>query len=216
MFFFKKDKPQKLDVRQGYDQWAENYACESNPIKSASDETIKKLLPDLKGKLIVDAGCGSGYFCKYAEQAGASEIIGIDFSANMIEQAKRICAYTKFIVSDIQNVELKESSADVIISALVLGHLEKIEPVLLKISKALKNDGVFVISDFHPFLSLKGQKRTFKLENKNYEVPHHIHMLHEYINLLTQCGLTVIKMEEPVWNGNAVIFALMAKKNQDT
>lgn len=213
MFFSKKDKPQKLDVRQGYDQWAENYASERNPIKSASDETIKRLLPELKEKLVVDAGCGTGYFCKYAEQAGAREIVGIDFSANMIEKAKKICTYTKFIVNDIQNVELKESSVDVIISALVFGHLEKIEPALWKISKILKKDGVFVISDFHPFLSLKGQKRTFKMGKKNYEVPHYIHMLHEYINLLTRFGLTVVKMEEPVWNDSPVIFALMAKKN---
>ena len=212
MVFKKKDKPESVSIREGYDQWAEGYPSEQNPIKSASDTTVKGMLPELGGKIIVDAGCGSGYFCHYAEQAAAKEVIGIDFSAKMIEQAKKICTYTKFVVSDIENAEIKESSADVVISALVLGHVEKLEPVISKFSRALKRDGVLIITDFHPFLSLNGQKRTFRFEKKLYEIPHHVHMLHEYLNLLAQSGLAIEKMEEPVWQSNPVIFALKAKK----
>ena len=212
MFFRKKDKPEGISIRDGYDQWAEGYPAEQNPIKSASDASVKRMLPDLTGKVLVDAGCGSGYFCHYAEQASAKEVIGIDFSPKMIAQAKKICKYTSFVAGDIENADLKKSSADVILSALVLGHVEKIEPVISKFSGALAADGILIITDFHPFLSLKGQKRTFRFEKKLYEIQHHVHMLHEYLNLLTQSGLVVEKMEEPVWQGNPVIFALKAKK----
>jgi len=211
MFFLKK-RPQKLDIQSGYDRWAPAYSHERNPIKSFSDEMIMKMLPNLNGKRVIDAGCGCGYFCRYAEQQDAKEIVGIDFSAKMIEQANKICKYTKFRVADIQHIDFQESSADVVISALVLGHLKKIEPIITRLSGALARDGVLVISDFHPFLSLKGQKRTFRAGKENFEVPHYVHMLNEYINLLTQCGLTIMHMEEPIWKDNPVIFALKARK----
>jgi len=211
MFFFKK-KPNKLPIQSGYDQWAQTYSYEKNPIKSFSDEMIMKMLPNLNGKRIIDAGCGSGYFCQYAEQQGAKDVVAIDFSSKMIEQANKICKYTKFQVGDIQHIEFQASSADIVICALVLGHLEKLELIIAKLSNALAKDGVLVISDFHPFLSLKGQRRTFRIGKENFEVPHYIHMLNEYINLLTECGLTIVQMAEPIWKDNPVIFVLKAKK----
>ena len=202
-----------MKVQRGYNRWATVYSSEKNPVKSFSDEIIEEMLPNLNGKRIIDAGCGSGYFCQYAEQQGAKEILGIDFSAKMIEQANKVCQYTKFQVVDIAHIEIQEASADVVICALVLGHLERLEPIIQKLSNALTKDGVLVISDFHPFLSLKGQRRTFRIGKNNFEVPHYIHMLSEYINLLTQCGLTIQQMEEPVWIDNPVIFVLKAKKH---
>ncbi len=129
----------------------------------------------------------------------------------MIEHAKKTCRYTTFVADDVRNAELPDD-ADVIISALVLGHLENIEPVITKFSKALKKDGILLLSDFHPFLSLNGQKRTFQLKKQRYEVGHYIHLLSEYVNLLSQSGLALMQMEEPTWNGTPVIFALKAKK----
>ncbi len=212
MFSLKKNKPVKLNIQSGYDQWAATYSLEKNPIKSASDEIILKILPPLHGKRVVDAGCGSGYFCERAEKEGAKEIVGIDFSSKMVEQASKICKRTKFQVNDIRAVELEESSVDVIICALVLGHLEKIDLTISKFSKALVKEGILIISDFHPFLSLKGQQRTFRRGKELFEVPHYTHLLNEYINLLTQSGFAIVQMDEPFWNGNPMIFVLKLKK----
>ncbi len=41
---------------------------------------IRKLLPDLKGKTVVDLGCGSGIFTFLLEQNKPSTITGIDLS----------------------------------------------------------------------------------------------------------------------------------------
>ena len=68
MAFFKRKEPEKMEIQQGYDLWSAHYAREKNPIKSASDDAVRKMLPDLKGKSVIDAGCGTGFFCEYAEQ----------------------------------------------------------------------------------------------------------------------------------------------------
>ena len=193
--------------------WAATYSSEKNPVKSSSDEIIKKMLIGVNGQRVVDVGCGTGYFCHYAEKEGAKEVVGIDFSSEMIEQAKKNCKQTRFIMGDVRTVEFQESSAEILICALVLGHLENLETIILKFSKALAKNGVLVISDFHPFLTLNGQNRTFKMGRKHFEVPHYLHMLHDYINLLTQSGFVIEQMEEPTWKGTPVIFVLKARKS---
>lgn len=45
------------------------------------------LFPDVKGKAVLDLGCGYGWHCRYAKQMGATEIVGIDSSENMLEEA---------------------------------------------------------------------------------------------------------------------------------
>jgi SAM-dependent methyltransferase len=45
-------------------------------------------LGDVRGKTVLDVGCGSGLYAIYFAQRGA-EVTGLDFSANMIELAER-------------------------------------------------------------------------------------------------------------------------------
>ena len=50
---------------------------------------LQKLLPDFAGKDVLDLGCGFGWHCKYAVDRGARRALGIDLSANMLEEAKK-------------------------------------------------------------------------------------------------------------------------------
>ena len=210
--FFKRHQPQKIEIQQGYNLWSAHYAREKNPIKSASDESIKSLLPDLNGKSVMDAGCGTGYFCRYAEESGAAQITGVDFSEGMITQAKQNCIRTHFITAKIQNLHL-DNKADVIICALVLGHLPELKPALQALAENLQVGGVLVLSDFHPILSERGEKRTFQVDKKVFEIPHYPHALQEYRSLLKDTGFELEEMKDIEWNGVPIVFALRERKN---
>ena len=201
-----------MEIQQGYDLWSAHYAREKNPIKSASDDAVRKMLPDLKGKSVIDAGCGTGFFCEYAEQMGAESVTGIDFSEGMIKEAMQNCKRTHFIKTEILNLQL-DQSADVIICALVLGHINDLRGALSALAGNLKDMGVLVLTDFHPVLSEQGQKRTFQIGGKTFEIPHHIHTLEEYGNILKELGLTIEEMKDLNWKGAPVVFALRARKN---
>lgn len=54
---------------------------------------LEKLFPDLRGAAVLDLGCGYGWHCQYAADHGASEVLGIDASGRMIEEARRRCAH---------------------------------------------------------------------------------------------------------------------------
>src|SRR5688572_29400129 len=49
---------------------------------------LRALVPDLTGRRVVDLGCGFGWFCRWARQAGAVEVLGLDVSENMLARAR--------------------------------------------------------------------------------------------------------------------------------
>lgn len=50
---------------------------------------VKHLMP-LKGKKILDVGCGSGRFCIAFAEKGADKVVGIDFAEAMIQIADKL------------------------------------------------------------------------------------------------------------------------------
>jgi cyclopropane fatty-acyl-phospholipid synthase-like methyltransferase len=49
---------------------------------------FRALLPDLRDKRLLDLGCGFGWHCRYAQENGASRVIGVDLSEKMLERAR--------------------------------------------------------------------------------------------------------------------------------
>lgn len=213
-WFFKNRKIQVLSAREGYDQWASSYHCESNPVKKFSDSLVEKMLPDLHGKRILDAGCGPGKFCALAEKQNAVTISGIDLSPNMIEQARQNCPLGNFQCDDLSQIPIQENAFDVIICALALGHVENLSPVLDKLLKALDYGGIFIITDFHPFLTLMQSKRTFKdpLSGRKFEVRHYLHFFEEYFRSFVKYKVIVEDWAEPLYDSVPVVFAVRLKK----
>jgi len=210
-------RDKKVDILsplEGYNRWAATYNQESNPIKNLSDSLVEKFLPDLRGKSVLDAGCGTGKFCALAEKRHAAKITGIDLSPAMIEIARSQNTASSFRCENLSDAELAENDVDVIICALVLGHIEQLEPVLTRLLRALKKEGTLIITDFHPFLTLLQSKRTFrdKLSGKHYEVLHHLHLFEEYVRCIRENDATMEALEEPKFSGNPVIFGLRIKK----
>ena len=210
-------KNRKIDVLSpldGYNRWAATYSQESNPIKNLSDSLVEKFLPPPENKSVLDAGCGTGKFCAVAEKQKASKILGIDLSPAMIEIASTQNKATSFRCENLSDVTLTENDFDIIICALVLGHIEILAPVLTKLLTSLKKEGTLIITDFHPFLTLLQSKRTFNDSHsgKQFEVAHHLHLFQEYVQCIRENGATIEALEEPVFKGNPVIFGLCVKK----
>lgn len=49
---------------------------------------LRRMLPDFKGKRVLDIGCGFGWHCIYAAEQGAKEVIGTDISEKMLAVAR--------------------------------------------------------------------------------------------------------------------------------
>src|SRR5215211_3217817 len=72
-----------------YALWAANYPPHAhNPLMLAEERAMLALLPsDLRGRAVVDAGCGSGRYLLHALRRGARRVLGVDLSAEMLARA---------------------------------------------------------------------------------------------------------------------------------
>jgi malonyl-CoA O-methyltransferase len=211
----RKKKPEVLTPLEGYNRWAASYQSESNPIKDLSDKLVEKLLPDLHGKSVLDYGCGTGRFCALAEKQHATRVVGVDLSPAMIERAQAQTKRTEFICADIRQANLEKTSFDVVINALVMGHVEDLNECLGRLLEVLKPGGVIVMTDFHPYLTLMESKRTFLdvASGRHFEVRHYLHLFEEYFRILYRNEFSIEALEEPRYNQTPVIFAMKAVKN---
>lgn len=107
-----------------------------------------------EGNTVVDLGSGAGNDCfvARAEVGESGQVIGIDFSPQMVEKARKNATkrgYTnvKFLEGDIEQMPLPDNIADVVVSNCVLNLLPEKNQIFKEVHRVLKPSGHFCISD---------------------------------------------------------------------
>ncbi|WP_133646765.1 class I SAM-dependent methyltransferase [Paraburkholderia flava] len=116
---------------------------------------LQAMLPPVTGSSIVDLGCGYGWFCRWARDAGASSVLGIDVSERMLERAQtfdkdRIDPAIRYERADLETLALPHASFDLAYSSLAFHYVENLVTLLRTIHRALVPDGMLVFSVEHP------------------------------------------------------------------
>jgi SAM-dependent methyltransferase len=113
---------------------------------------IRALLPDLKGKRVVDLGCGFGWASRWMREQGAASVLGLDLSQSMIERARSKTADTaiEYRIADLETLELPEKAFDLAYSALTFHYIEDFGRLVRVIHRALVPGGRFVFTIEHP------------------------------------------------------------------
>ncbi|HUM04195.1 MAG TPA: methyltransferase domain-containing protein [Terriglobales bacterium] len=100
---------------------------------------------ELKGKLVLDVGCGMGRFAEVATRWGA-RVVGIDLSAAAEVAAKNL-ANRDFVAfqADVFALPFAPESFDIIYSVGVLHHTPDCEAAVKALEKYLKPGGVLAV-----------------------------------------------------------------------
>ena len=113
---------------------------------------LQAMLPPMHGARVVDLGCGYGWFCRWAAEAGAESVLGIDVSERMLARAAEFGHHPQITYrrDDLDTLALPERSADVVYSSLALHYVEDVASLLSVVSAALVPGGALVCSVEHP------------------------------------------------------------------
>ncbi|HIW33395.1 MAG TPA: class I SAM-dependent methyltransferase [Candidatus Paenibacillus intestinavium] len=121
---------------------------------------LKELLPDLHNKMVLDLGCGFGWHCRYAREQGASSVIGVDISGNMLKRARKLTndATITYIQLPIEEIEFAPEQFDVVISSLAFHYIESFADICKQIHSCLKPGSSFIFSVEHPIFTSRDEQ----------------------------------------------------------
>ncbi|HIV51224.1 MAG TPA: class I SAM-dependent methyltransferase [Candidatus Faecalibacterium intestinipullorum] len=181
---------------------------------------LQKLLPDFRGKRVLDLGCGYGWHCKYAADQGAFSVLGTDLSEKMLQRAGQLnpapqITYQRAAMEDLR---FAAGSFEVVLSSLAFHYVEAFGLLVERIYSWLAPGGDFVFSVEHPvftaygsqdwYYNEKGEILHFPVDNYYYEgqreaiflgekvVKYH-RTLTTYLDTLLRAGFELCRIVEP-------------------
>jgi len=157
-----------------------------------SDPVLWEFAGDVRGKRVLDAGCGTGYLSEKLHERGA-RVIGVDFSEKMIGIARERAPGIDFRVDSCSELASVESgSIDVLVSNYVLMDAPELEAAVRAFHRVLVPGGLAVAVFSHPCFPagrsrLEGEERVVYwwdfpyFERRQCVDPPWAHFSHEFI-----------------------------------
>jgi cyclopropane fatty-acyl-phospholipid synthase-like methyltransferase len=132
------------------------------------------LLPSISGKRILDLGCGCGENCRLFAGMGASLVVGIDISTNMIKLAESqtnydTVTYHQMAMEDITQIS---QTFDLVVSSLAFHYIRNLHALAKDIHSLLSEKGFLVFSQEHPLTTAPLQGASWVL-NENSLIDHY-------------------------------------------
>ena len=179
-----------------------SYDAEAGGGLFAADEpVVAECLSGREPGVALDAACGTGRFAEFLARRG-HRVIGVDRSPDMLAQARLRVPDGEFHVAELDRLPLPDDSADVIVCALALVHVPRLQPVMAEFARVLRPGGDLVISDVHHELVTRGS--VIKARGPGGEpciAATYRHQLGDYLRAALSLGLQVKRCEEPTATG---------------
>lgn len=142
-----------------YDRFAQVYARlnEDSPFLALYERpAILSLAGDVRGRRVLDAGCGSGMQTAELRRRGAT-VTGVDGSAGLLALAfERLGPETPLCHADLtQPLPFADGAFDLVLCSLVMHYLADWEPTLREFRRVLAPHGRVVLSTHHPLLAMR-------------------------------------------------------------
>lgn len=182
---------------------------------SCPPESKLRLLGKIKGKRILEIGCGGAQNSIYFAKHGA-KVNAVDISAKQLKFAKKLAEKNKvlnkiiFNQGDIKNLKpIKSKSQNIVFSVFALQYVDDLKKCFREVNRVLKKNGLFVFSLDHPFfdtfMSKKWGKERSYFKTGKFSVDWgrksrfvmYDHTVSELFNLLIESGFVVEKILEP-------------------
>lgn len=104
---------------------------------------------DLKGKELLDAGCGTGWFSQKACEKGAV-VTSMDLGEGLLSKVAQKCD-SKRVVGSVLEMPFSEASFEVVISSEVIEHTPDPFKALQEMYRVLRPGGILILSTPNKF-----------------------------------------------------------------
>ncbi len=170
---------ERIDLRKAWNAISTDYQA-GNEIPTdfahygphCPNEDELQLVGDVRGKHVLEIGCGGGQ-CSISFAKQGAIATGIDMSDKQIEHARRLAKRdgvdVTFIRGTMEDLSaIADESQDVVFSAYALQYLQRWDRCLAEARRVLAPDGLLVFSLDHPFWSCVAET-TMNIERSYHD-----------------------------------------------
>ncbi len=126
------DKKTTAEYNQNYKEWLAKKGLGHSHLEKPA---MYSALGNVRGKTVLCLGCGAGEECGYIKARGAKQVVGMDISQSLINEAKKNYSQLEFHVMDMEKLKFKDKSFDIVYSSLVLHYIKDWTCVLSEVSR---------------------------------------------------------------------------------
>ncbi len=179
--------------------WANTYDDTPNPMLSLEQRILSLLLPDVRGRDVLDVGCGTGRWLDRMVSSSPASLTGVDPSPEMLEHAAgKLAGRARLLSGDACALPVSDASADVVLASFVASYVEDLARFTAELRRAVRSDGKVFLSDVHPETAAAcGWKRGFVAGATHIELRTPATSLDKMLSCFAAAGLEVISLIEP-------------------
>lgn len=184
---------------------------------------VFNMIGDVKGKYLIDVGCGEGYVSRNMAKFGA-RVVGVEKEASMVELAvnreKKDNFGINYYQGDTRDLKNFYDKFDIALSVLVYGHLDSNDMgiAVKETYRSLKDEGTFILAVPHPFKYIFKPSKTVWIEfddsnsdywkeknnirlrtgdGRSFDIEAYNHTVGDYMNALLKNGFCIQEICEP-------------------
>lgn len=202
-----------------------------NPI--SMNELVEKptmfaMLPEIKGKKVLDLGCGMGEHLGYYLTQGASKVIGLDLSELMLKKAEEMLSqrwqkgqdFSLYYLPMEALDQIPENDFDLVVSSFAFHYIENFANLLTKISSKMTACSTLIFSQEHPIVTCYREGYRWEKNKQKQQVAYRLNYYRDegersrnwfqqdfktyhrtmttILNQLIQAGFEISQVEEPM------------------
>jgi ubiquinone/menaquinone biosynthesis C-methylase UbiE len=189
------------DVRGAYDAWAPTYDSVENPTRDLDRTATRETLAGRRFASVLELGCGTGKNTAFLAEIGA-RVRAVDFSEAMLARARETvtAANVTFEAADLTRAwPCPDQSVHLIVTNLVLEHIEDLGHIFAEAARCLTRGGVFFVSELHPAMQYLGKQARFGDGEDMTRIPAFVHHISDFVAAAQGQGLIVDRLDE-WWN----------------
>jgi malonyl-CoA O-methyltransferase len=212
--FTRRVATQPLAPQAAYALWATSYPPRPhNRLMEIEQAAVLELLPEVKGRRALDAGCGTGRYLLALKARGAW-VAGVDLSQPMLRYAREISP--RLSRATLCALPLTSATLDVVVSGLALGDVRELGVALRELARVVKPGGHVIYSVVHPDGGRQGWSRTFESRGRQCAVDGYWHSAREHHAACASAGLAIEAWREPRLedSGGPVALVVRARVEQ--
>ncbi len=186
-----------------FDNWAQVYDEQPNPLLSLEQRFLTRMLPDAAGLDVLDAGCGTGRWLQHLAVHHPASLIGVDSSApdacsmplpNLEPQPHCVSEVVSLCPS-------QNATADWFWPLSSSAILKTLRSFAREIHRVTRPGATVFLTDMHPDTAIScNWKRSFKVRGMEEHLETYRRSIEEIIETFRACGFESLARIEPAFD----------------